>query len=278
DLNPGVPWADQRIDDALDLLAQPVFQRDLPFVDDRAAGGVVIGAIGQETAGFVDDGDALRTQAVDGGGDEMADGAHLPRLERAADPQDDGGGRLDLVARKQRAFRNHQVNARVLNAVERADGAFELAFERAHRVDVLHEARGAERIRLVEDLVADAAALRQPALGKLHSQLGDTILRHQNLVAVVAQLIRNSFAIELFYDPGGVVERQVGEQRHHLRRSHAQDKECEEADQRQRDRPHGGNARGADGLGELQQILHQASPQATLCARQDLPGGWLAPG
>ena len=37
-------------------------------------------------------------------------------------------------------------------------------------IDVLDEAGGAERVRLVEDFVADAAALRQPALGELHAQ------------------------------------------------------------------------------------------------------------
>ena len=103
------------------------------------------------------------------------------------------------------------MHARVLDAVERADGTLELAFERAHRIDVLHEAGGAERVRLVENLVADAAALGQAALSELHPQPGDAILGHQNHVAVVAQLVRNSFAVELFDDRGGVVERQVGE-------------------------------------------------------------------
>ena len=115
--------------------------------------------------------------------------------------------RLDLVAREQRAFRHHQMDARVLDAVERADGAGELAFERAHLVDVLHEARGAERVRLVENLVADAAALGQAAFGERHAQPGDAILRHQDDVAVVAQLVGDAFAIELLHDRGGIVER-----------------------------------------------------------------------
>ena len=52
----------------------------------------------------------------------------------------------------------------------RADGAGQLALERAQMVDVLDEARGAECVGLVEDLVADAAALGQAALGELHAQ------------------------------------------------------------------------------------------------------------
>ena len=51
-----------------------------------------------------------------------------------------------------------------------------LALERAQMIDVLHEARGAERVRLVEDLVADAAALGQAALGELHAQPRDLVL------------------------------------------------------------------------------------------------------
>ena len=131
----------------------------------------------KQVAGFVDDRYPLRLQSVDGGGDEMADGAHLLRFERAADLEHDRGGRLDLVAREQRPFRHHQMHARGLDAVERANGARELAFERAQVIDVLHEAGRAERVRLVENLVADAAALGQAALGKRHAQPRDAVLR-----------------------------------------------------------------------------------------------------
>ena len=48
-----------------------------------------------------------------------------------------------------------------------ADGAGEFALQRAQMIDVLDEARGAERVGVVEDVVADAAALGQAALGKL---------------------------------------------------------------------------------------------------------------
>src|ERR1700675_1860896 len=64
-----------------------------------------------------------------------------------------------------------------LDAVERTDGARQLAFERPQIVDVLHEARGAERVRLVENLVADAAALGQAVFGQRHAQPGDAVTR-----------------------------------------------------------------------------------------------------
>ena len=54
-----------------------------------------------------------------------------------------------------------------------ADGAGQLTFERAQVVDVLDEASGAKRVRLVENLVADAAALGQAAFGELHAQPRD---------------------------------------------------------------------------------------------------------
>ena len=60
-----------------------------------------------------------------------------------------------------------------------------LAFERAQVVDVLDEAGGAERVGLVEDLVADAAALGQAAFGELHAQPRHPVLRHQDDGAVV---------------------------------------------------------------------------------------------
>ena len=154
-------------DDGLDLLAQTALVGGLAVVGRDAAGDVlVVGAVGEQPAGLVDDRDALRLEAVDRRGDEMADRPHLLGLERAAHLEHDRGRRLDLVAREQRALRQHQVDARGLHPVERPDGAGELALERAQVVDVLDEAGGAERLGLVEDLVADAAALGQAALGE----------------------------------------------------------------------------------------------------------------
>ena len=152
---------------ALDLVAQPLFVRRLPFVGaDIAAVGIVAGAVGEQLSLLVDDRDALRPQAVDGGRDQMPDGAHLLRLERAAHLQHDRCRRVELVAREQRPLRHHQMHAGILHAVDRADGARQLALQRAQIVDVLDEARGAERVGLVENLVADAAALGQAAFGQ----------------------------------------------------------------------------------------------------------------
>ena len=107
----------------------------------------------------------------------MADGADLLRFERAADAHDDRGRRLRRLAREQRPLGQHQMDPGRLDAVDGADGAGQFALERAQMVDVLDEAGGAERIRFVEDLIADAAALGQAALGELHAQPRDLVLR-----------------------------------------------------------------------------------------------------
>jgi hypothetical protein len=152
----------------------------------------------------------------------VAHGAHLLRLERAADLEHNRRGRFDLVAREQRPFRHDPMHARALHAVEPANGAGELAFERPQIIDVLDETGGAERVGFVEDLVADAAALGQTALGEPHAQPRDAILGDHNDAAVIAQLVNDALPLQLLHDRGGVLEGEVGEQRRHLRCRYAQ--------------------------------------------------------
>ena len=94
-----------------------------------------------------------------------------------------------------------------LDAVDGADGAGQFALQRAQMIDVLDEARGAEGVGLVEDLVADAAALGQAAFGELHAQPGDLVLRHHDDGAFVAHLEGDGLAFQILDDAGGVLER-----------------------------------------------------------------------
>ena len=135
----------------------------------------------------------------------MADGADLLRFEAAAHAHHDRGRRLGRFARKQRPFRQHQMDAGRLDAVDGADGAGEFAFQRAQMIDVLDEARGAERVGFVEDLVADAAALGQVAFGELHPQPRHLVLRHHDDGAFVAQLEGNRLAFQILDDAGGIL-------------------------------------------------------------------------
>ena len=152
------------------------------------------------------------------------------------------------------------MDARALHTVDGPDGARELAFECAQMVDVLDEAGGAERVRLVEDLVADAAALGQAALGELHADAGHLVARHHHDGAVVLQLVGDALALEVLHDRSGILRRQIGEDRRHLRRGDAQDDEGEHADQCGRDRRHGSEARGAQRPDELDETLHRLCP------------------
>ncbi len=190
----------------------------------------------------------------------MADGADLLGVERAADAHDDRGRGLRRLAREQRALGQHQMDAGGLHPVDGADGAGEFALERAQMVDVLHEARGAERVGLVEDLVADAAALWQAALGELHAQPGDLLFRHHDYRAFVAQFERDRLALQLLDDAGRVFGRQIREQGRHLRRGGAHDDESEKADQRCRHGDHRHHPRSAQPLEETCQTLQRTSP------------------
>src|SRR5215216_438781 len=185
ELDAGAALADHRGDDPFDFVAHALLEgRAALFTDGDI--GFLAGAVSQQPAGFVDDRHPLRLQSVDGGGDDMADGADLLRFEAAAHPHHDRGRRLRHLAREQGPFRQYQMDAGGLDAVDGADGAGEFTLQRAQMVDVLDEARGAERIGLVENLVADAAALGQVAFGQLHPQPRDLVLWHHDDRAFVA--------------------------------------------------------------------------------------------
>src|SRR5204863_586356 len=132
------------------------------------------------------------------------------RFQGAADANDDRGRRLRGFARKQRSLRQYQMDAGGLDAVDGANGARQLALERAQMIDVLHEARGAERVRFVEDFVADAAALGQAALGEFHAKTRDLLLGYQQSSPVVLDVVGDALPLEILDDRRGVFEREVG--------------------------------------------------------------------
>ena len=208
----------------------------------------------------------------------MADGPDLLRFERPAHPHHDRGRRFGGFARKQRTLGQHQMHPRGLNAVDGADGAGQFALERAQMIDVLDEAGGAERVGFVENLVADAAALGQAALGELHAQPGDLVLRHHDHRAFVAQFERYRLTFQVLDDPRGVLGREVGKQGGHLRRGDAHDDKGEEADQRGCHRDHRHQARSAQTLQESYQTLqNQSAPRfgPREPTGQLLPMGWF---
>ena len=162
--------------------------------------------------------------------------------------------------------------------VERLDRAGDLAFERAQVIDVLDEARRREAVALVEDLPADAAARRQALLGEAHAELRDVVLRHHDAGAVTFKLVGDVLALELLHHRGGVLRREVGEERNHRGRGEADDDEGEEADEGERHHAHRRDTAGAERLQELTQSCHRSTLEAAgrcvQTARQELPGAW----
>ena len=126
-------------------------------------------------------------------------------------------------------------------------------------VDVLDEAGGAERVRLIEDFIADPAAARYARLGELHSQPQHLVLGNQDDRALVLELVGNALTLQVLHDGGGILHRQVGEEGRHLRSGDAQDEDGEKADKRHGDCTHGGDARRPERLDERGQPLHRTS-------------------
>jgi hypothetical protein len=170
---------------------------------------------------------------------------------------------LRSFACEQRPLRQHQMHACGLHPVEPLDRARELPLKCAQVIDVLHEAGRAERVRLVENLVADAATLGQARFGELHAQPRYAILRHQHDRAVVLELVGDGLTFQVLHDRRRVLEGEVGEQRRHLRGRDPQHQQREEADQRDRDRAHRRDPPRTQRFEELDESLHLCPTPAT---------------
>src|SRR5208337_3216814 len=139
------------------LAAQP-----LRRLDRRGRAGRLAGP-GEHAAAAVDDGDVLRLQAGNRGGDEVEDRLHAFAVQPRGPRHRQHHARLRRLplARERLPPRHDEVDAGPAHAVPRADGARQLALQRPGLVDLLLELRRGERVGVVEDLVADAAAGRQ---------------------------------------------------------------------------------------------------------------------
>ena len=173
-----------------------------------------------------------------------------PRTRSTIEARGSSRSRLE-----QPALGNGEVDPRRFDALERADRARELAFQRPQLVDVLDEARRGEAVAAVEDLVADARARRQPVGGEFHAQPREVRPRGQDH-AVAAGLVANATGLELAHHRAGVGHREVGVEHAHVRLRHAHDDEGEEADERQRHRAHDGETLRSEPAQDLQGLIH----------------------
>ena len=266
---PGTEGAlEQLLDGALEalLIGRAIL---LGLGRQRALHGAVAAAR-EQRALVVDQRDPFGDQARDRGRDQVLHRQHLAAVEAApaVHAQRDRRAGLDLVAPEQLAPRQHQVNARGFDAGERADRARELALQRAAQIDVGEEVGGAERARVIEDLVADRAASRQAFLGQRHAQAQRLVGRHHHGLAVALQTVGHAQRLEAADDLGAVVElqtaveqgvgrfdraqEQVGEEREQGERGGAQDQEPARAERAQdAQAPRRGRARVAVGGGSI---------------------------
>ncbi len=235
DLHARFAGADDMGDDVLDLGAHARFMSRSPFVvgaGAMSACGSPLSLLDEQLALRVDDGDALRLQAFDGGGDEILDRLDLLAAQAGAfGVNDDGGRRLRRVAGEELALGDHEMHARRGHGLDRADGARKLALERAQAVEVLHEARGAESVLLVEELVAGAAARGQSLFGHRHAQAQHAVLGHEDEPAIALELVGHAHGFQPRDDGARVLDRERAEERRHGRLGQPQNDEGEKADE-----------------------------------------------
>jgi hypothetical protein len=137
----------------------------------------------------------------------MLDRSHLLAVEAAAagEHEDDRGARILPLTAEQLAARQYQMHARLLHRGDRADGARQLALERAHVVDVLNEVGGTEALGAIEDFVADGGAARQTFLGHHHARAPDLVLRHEDLAAFLTDPVGDVHLLEAGDDLAAVL-------------------------------------------------------------------------
>ena len=223
----------------LDRMRQPAFEGGTRV--GGLGGGLalaVVRAAGQERALLIDDGDRLRLQARHRLGDQVLDRHHLLAAEGggAAHHDEDRGGRLRGLALERLALGQHQVDASVGDAVEGADRARQLAFEGAQIADVFLEAGDAEALLVVEQLIADRSAARQPVGGQGHAQPRRLVGRHQD-GRFALHLIGDAHRVEALQHRAGGLRLDAGIERHQRRRRHLHG-EIDERQQNGRARAH----------------------------------------
>ena len=201
--------AHHRGDDGFDAAAQAAFIIGGVFLLVAGHGAGLVAAR-QQVAAIVHDGDAVGAQRGDGGGDHVLDGLDLALVHAAAGLEHHrGGGRLFLLG-EDLAFGDDQVNAGRFHALDGLDRARQLPFQGAQMIDVLDEGGGAEGVRLVENLIADARG-GQVLLRQRHAQLGHLVGGDQDGAAVL-DVILDRHGVQLGGHGGGVARFQPGEQ------------------------------------------------------------------
>jgi hypothetical protein len=148
------------------------------------------------------------------------------------------------------------MHTRGADAVYRADGADDLALERARLVDLLLELGCGDAIGTIEDLVADGATGRQALAGKRQPRIGHLRGRHQNLAAVACDAIGDVPAPELLDDLRCIAQVKIAVEELHLLGAAPQYHQRQHAEHPKRNGAHRGEPGGPQSSQPFHQGLH----------------------
>ena len=169
DLGADVAEAHGLLEKLLDGARQPKLVSAATFVrigTERARPQLVLEPAREKRAPVVDDRDPARREIGHRRRHQVLDRRDLlgPQPYGAAHAENHRRAGLAPLAAEKLAPRQHQMDSGGLYHLDRADGARQLALQRAHQVDVLDEVCGAQRIGTIEYLVAHGTAARQTLL------------------------------------------------------------------------------------------------------------------
>ena len=117
-------------------------------------------------------------------------------------------------------IRQHDVHPRRLDALHGLDGPRNLALERAHPRDLLHERSEPDRAHVVEKLVSGVGAAGQPLLRQHHPRLGGLPATYEDLGAVRIHIEVNARLAERRADATDILRVESAVKRFELRPAH----------------------------------------------------------
>ena len=140
-----------------------------------------LAAGGQDGAVRIQDRHLIDRQPGHGGGNQMPNGLAPRRNRRQTSVRTitEAEGVLAAAA-KRGGVGQHDMHAGGLHPLHHLDGARDLAFERPHPGNLLHEGGEAHGAQLVEQLVAGVGAAGQALLGQQHARLRGLPVAHQH--------------------------------------------------------------------------------------------------
>ena len=201
--------ADDALDQLLDLLADGFLGLAAALLG-HLAGEAVVAAAGQGLAALVDDGDAVGLEVGHGGGDQVLHRAHLVGRRLAAGEADGHRGRRRLgLVLEQLPARQHQRDAGEGDAVQRTDGARQLAFQGALLVQVLDEIGLTQGAGVVEQLVAERPRGHQALARHQQAGGGHLVAVDHDGRAVTLDLVLDPGLVQRLGDRGGFLEVEV---------------------------------------------------------------------